>query len=532
MNCALFRTLLCILLGAGPAQSIQAAEQGKAVPKRGGTFRVSFPSDLRSLDPAIAYDNVSVPLCKMQFRGLLNFDDGVNLVPDQAKDWSISPDGRTYTFHLRPGVRFGHGRPVEAADYVFTFERMLDAKLASPGQTFFLGIRGAAEFVAGKATHVIGLKAPDPETFIVELVEPQFTFRYVLAMTFAGVVPREVVQREGANFQYHLVGTGPYQLAQWKRGVRWQLVRNPHYTGADGNVDGIDIMIGADSTTATMMLERGEIDLVLASPADAMRFQRDPARRDWLLPVDTASMDYLFMNTEMKPFDDIRVRQAVRHAVNKERLVKLTGGFSTVARGIVPPALSWTNNLLPLNEYDPPKARALLQEAGFPDGLKTELSYIVTTPVFARLAEAVQQDLREAGIDAELKPLAGTTFIVKASSRRQIPFGIWGWFQDYPDPSNFLDVLFNGERITETDCHNAAFYNNPAVNRLFHAAATNMDAQVRTKLLKEAEAHILQDAPGVPLVCEQYPVLLNPRVRGNLGHPVWLLRYESVWLDP
>ena len=142
--------------------------------------------------------------------------------------------------------------------------KALDAKLASPGQTFFRGIRGAADYVAGQAAHVAGLKAPDPETFIVELVEPQFTFRYVLAMTFAGVVPREVVQREGANFQYHLVGTGPYQLAQWKRGVRWQLVRNPHYTGADGNVDGIDIMIGADSTTATMMLERGEIDLVLA----------------------------------------------------------------------------------------------------------------------------------------------------------------------------------------------------------------------------------------------------------------------------
>jgi ABC-type transport system substrate-binding protein len=526
-------TLLLFLLLAGAGGGIAAAEQGTAgAPQRGGTLHLSTPSDLRSLDPAIAYDNTSVPLCKLLFRGLLDYDEGVNLVPDQAQDWSLSPDARTYTFHLRPGVRFANGRPVEAADYVFSFERILDPKVASPGQTFFMGIQGAAEFVAGKAPHVSGLRAPDAQTFVVELTQPQFTFRYVLAMNFADVVPRDVVQRYGADFQYHLIGSGPYQLTEWRRGIRWRFARNPHYSGTDGYVDGLDLMVGADDTTATMMLERGEIDRTLASPAEAIRFKRDPRLRSWLRLVDTANVDYIFMNTEMKPFDDVRVRRAVNHAINKERLVKLTGGFNSVAQGIVPTSLGWTNSRLTTYDYDPAKARALLREAGFPNGFKTELWYMIDLPVIARLAAGAQQDLQQVGIDAELKPANGTTFLIKASARHQIAFGVWGWFADYPDPSNFLDVLFNGERITDTDCNNVAFYNNPAVNRLLDAASGDMNVAARTEQLREAESRILAGAPWVPLVNERVPVLVNPRIKGRLVHPVWMWRYEKVWPEP
>jgi ABC-type transport system substrate-binding protein len=140
--------------------------------------------------------------------------------------------------------------------------------------------------------------------------------------------------------------------------------------------------------------------------------------------------------------------------------------------------------------------------------------------------------LKQVGIDAELKPANGSTFLIKASARRQVSFGVWGWFADYPDPSNFLDVLFNGARITDTDCNNVAFYNNPAVNQLLDAASINMSVDERSKLFREAEKLIMADAPWVPLVNEQIPVLVNPRVRGKLIHPVWLWRYEKVWLDP
>jgi len=523
--------LLVISVCSGFSQ-VATGQGGASAPRRGGTLKLSIVSDLRSLDPAIAYDNLSVPLCKMLFRGLLDFDESVNLVPDQASDWNISPDGKTYTFHLRPGVRFANGRPVEAQDYVYSFERILNPKEASPGQSFFLGIKGANEFVAGKAPHVEGLKTPDAQTLVIELAAPEFTFRYVLAMNFANVVPREVVEKYGADFQSHLIGSGPYRLAEWRRGIRWRFERNPHYSGTDGYVDAVDLMVGADDTTTSMMLERGEIDSTRTTPPDALRFKRDPRLAGSLRLVDTANVDYIFMNTEMKPFDDVRVRRAVNYAINKERLIKLTGGFNSVADGIVPVSLGWTNDTYARYDHNPEKARELLREAGFPNGFKTELWYMINLPVVARLAQGAQQDLHQVGIEAELKPLNGSTFLIKASARRQISFGVWGWFADYPDASNFLDVLFNGSRISETDCNNVAFLNNPAVNRLLDAAGASVDADERTKLFREAEKLLMADAPWVPLVNERVPVLVNPRLKGKLVHPVWMWRYEKVSLEP
>jgi ABC-type transport system substrate-binding protein len=526
------RALPLLLLWAVLAAVTRASEPVAATPKRGGTLHLASPSEIRSLDPAIAFDGFSIPLVRLLFRGLLDYDDATGLVLEQAKDWNISPDGKTYTFHLRPGVRFTNGRDVEAEDYVFAFERILSPQTGSPGETYFLDILGAREFVDGKAAHVSGLRAPDKATLVIELKEPRFTFRYVLAMTFASAVPREVVQQYGTDFQSHLVGSGPYRLAEWRRGISCRFERNPYYRGTDGFVDSVEIMIGGDDAATTMMLERGELDQVLASPAQAIRFKRDLRLRSWLTRVNVADTDYLFMNTEMKPFDDVRVRRAVNFAINRERLLRLAGGFGTVAHGVVPPSMPWSNPGLPRYDFDPEKARTLLREAGYPHGFKTELWYIVDAPIFVRQAEGIQQDLRQVGIEVELRPANFTAFNAKVTTRHQVPCGIWGWFQDYPDPSDFLDVLFNGERITETDCNNVAFYNNPEVNRCLDAAVKSLDAAERTRLFRQAENIIMQDAPWAPLIHEQFPVLYHPRVHGADPHPVWLYRYEHMWLDP
>lgn len=522
-----------ILVGAMLAFSAAAEPDGAPDhPIRGGTLRLAEPTDLLTLDPAIAYQTENIPIVRLLFRGLLEYDNGVNLVPGQAKDWSISPDGRTYTFHLRPGIKFSDGRDVEAEDYVFSFERILNPASDSPGQGFFTDIEGAQAFIDGKTNHVSGLSAPDKYTLIIRLQNPLYTFRYILAMTFAVAEPRDIVQRYGRDFQYHLVGSGPYRLVEWKRGIRWRLERNPYYTGPDGYVNAIDIMIGGDDTTETMMLERNELDRVLAGPPEAIRFKRDPRIRSQLVAVPTVSTDYLFMNTEMKPFDNVLVRRAVEYAINKKRLVALTGGFATVATGIVPPAMSWTNTGLPRYDYDPSRARALLREAGYPNGIQITMAYMDDVQPFPRLAQSIQQDLQQAGINATLRPLNDAVFFVNASTRHQTQCALWDWFQDYPDPSDFLDTLFNGRYITETDCNNTAFYNNPLVNRLLDEATSSLDLNARTRLFKQAEDLIMQDAPWAPLIHESVPVIYNRRVHGTQPHPVWLWRYEWMWLDP
>jgi oligopeptide transport system substrate-binding protein len=533
MNPTLPRFTLFLGLVALAVKAFAASEPlAEERPQRGGTLRLGFPVDWRTLDPAIAFDADAAPLDKLLFRGLIDFDDGIGLVPDQASDWNISPDGKTYTFHLKPGMRFSNGREVEAEDYVFSFERILNPKTGSPGQTYFLGILGASEFNEGKAPHVRGLHAPDRRTLIIELKDPQFSFRYVLTMNFADVLPRDVVRQFGNDFQYHLTGSGPYRVTDWRRGMSWRFERNPYYTSSDGYVNAVEIMIGGDRTLMGMMVERGEIHWAQASQADYVRFKRDPRLCSWLELVGTASTDYFFMNTELKPFNDVRVRHALSHAINPVRVTELAGSYNQPAHEIVPPSMPWSNPGLPRYDYNPERARALLREAGYPDGFNTELYYIVSRLDDARVAQGIQQDLGEVGVQVELKPVSYNAFEVKARAHRQVPCGLWGWFQDYPDPSDFLDVLFNGERITDTDCNNVAFYNNPEVNRRIDQAGVSNDANERTRLFREAEAAIMTDAPWVPILHERIPMLRHPSLHGAVPHPVWLWRYQYMWLEP
>jgi peptide/nickel transport system substrate-binding protein len=367
---------------------------------------------------------------------------------------------------------------------------------------------------------------------IIELKQAKFTFRYILAMCFTAVVPRDLVARYGGDFQYHLAGSGPYRVAEWKRNIRWRLERNPFYTGTDGLVDQVEIMIGPDPSLCAMMLEHGELDRMTAGPAEAARFRRDPRLRAWVQSVDTSNTDYLYFNTEMKPFSDVRVRRAMNHAVNRERLIKLAGGLGVPARGIIPPAMPWTNPSLHLPDYNPAKARELLREAGYPNGFATELWYEINRSIDVRVCAGIQQDLHEVGVEAELRPATVAAFEVKVRSRRQVACGYWGWMEDYPDPSDFLDVLLNGDRITEADCNNVAFYNNPEVNRRLAWAGNSIDAAERQTLFREAEQLVVQDAPWAPILHEQLPVINHPRLHGTDQHPVWLWRYEKMWLDP
>lgn len=500
-------------------------------PRRGGTLRLWFPQDWRSLDPAIGFDGDSIPLQKLLFRGLIDFDaTGTRLVPDQASDWNISPDGKTYTFHLKPGVRFSNGREVEAEDYVFSLERILDPRTGSVGQSYYMDIAGAKEFTEGRATHVTGLRAPDRRTLVIQLAKPSFTFRYMLTMMFASALPRDVVRQQGANFRPHLIGSGPYEVRHWRRDVRWRFERNPQYSGTEGWVDSVDVQFGGDVSLRVMMVERGEIDRTKADAVSALRYARDPRLRSalhWVTPVNTG---YLFLNTEMKPFDDPRVRQAMNHAIDKRRLMQLAGGLAVAADSVVPPSMPWTNPGLPSYEYSPDKARALLREAGLPNGFKTGLWFINARAIDKRLAEGMQQELRAVGIEVQLEGINQSAFEVKARSRRQVACGIWSWSQDYPDPSNFLDVLLNGDRITDQDCNNLAFYSNPEVNRRLALAGDSFDPETRLRLFREAESIVMQEAPWVPLYHQRDPIIRHPRLRGDVPHPVYLWRYENMWL--
>jgi ABC-type transport system substrate-binding protein len=501
--------------------------------KRGGTLRLATPTDIQSLDPAIAYDTISWPLVRLLFHGLLDYDDGLNLIPWQARDWSVSADKRVYTFHLRPGVKFSNGREVVAEDYVYTLERVLNPKTKSPGAGFFGNIVGATAFQDGKAQRVRGVRAPDKHTFVVTLEQPDLSFQYVMAMPFTYVVPREVAEKYGDDFSRHPVGTGPYLLAEWRRGMRLRFVRNPRYNRRDiPYCDVVDVMIGGDQTLHLMMFERGELDFMDNIPIpDFVRIMRHPRLKRCAERIPNNGIIYLSMNTEMKPFDNLKVRQAMNYAIDRRRLLRLLNQRGILANGVLPPLMPGFNPHLKGYDYNPDKATQLLREAGYADGFSTTLWFVSSDLPSTRLSEAIQEDLDKVGVKVELKPVAQAMFIEAIGRRKNVPLALPGWYQDYPDPNDFLDVLLGGERIVKESCNNVAFYKNPKVDKLLGEAAHCTDPQKRYHLYQQAEEIVVRDAPWVFIYHPYLEVLRQPWLHGLKLHPVWPMRYERLWME-
>ena len=533
------RRVCCLLLIVCCLLSLNACGPAPTVERTGGNdgvLRVAIPSDARTLDPAIAYDIVTWPLVRAMFHGLIDYDDDLNLIPWQSREWTTSDDGRVLTFYLQSGVRFANGREVNAADYVYTLERILNPATKSPGQGFYRNISGVQDFQDGKTPHVRGLRAPGRYTFVVELEQPDPTFLHVLAMPFAYVVPEEEVNRS-EDFAQRPVGTGPFNLVEWRRGARLRFERNPMYAHQkEIKLDAFELMVGGDGALHMMMFERGELDIANVTAIgipdpDFVRVMQDPRLSRYVDSQPLNAIGYLSMNTEMPPFDSIEVRQAMNYAIDKRHLIRLMSERGTPARGVLPPGMPGYNPDLKGYAYNPEKARQLLYKAGHPDGFSTELWINAATNTEVRQAQAIQQDLKKIGVTVVIKAVTGATRIEAIGRRGTVPFALFGWYQDYPDPSNFLDVLLNGRRITDVNSNNVAFYNNPEVNALLDEAAFEADRQRRLSLYQEAEVLIVRDAPWVFLYHPNMYILRQPWLKGLDLNPVWPIRYERMWIE-
>jgi len=516
------------------AQSADATSNAPT-PKRGGTLRLALPTDVSSLDPALAFDTISQPFLLLLYQGLVEYDDGVKLLPCLATDWNISEDLRIYTFHLRPGVRFSNGREVAASDFVYTLERILNPKTAAPTESYFEGIAGAKDFRAGKAPNVRGLRAPRSDTLVIELEEPNPPFLYILTLPGALVVPREEVERFGQSFASHPVGTGPYRLAEWRRGIKMRFERNPLSSQADRqNLDAIEVMAGGDSALHMMRFERGELDIadITANPGipvpDFLRIQRDPRWHNLIEKMQGPLTEFLVLNTEMAPFDDLKVRQAMNYAIDKNKVVKLLHGTATPVNGVLPSTMPGFNTNLAGFRHDPARARQLLAASGHAGGFSCKLWCWNEETM---IASALQYDLAQAGINAQLNPVAFATLVESTERRKTAQCSLSGWSQDYPDPSDFLDTMYNGNRITEEGCQNGSFYNNPQVNKLLAEAAACQDPEQRLRIYQAAEQAVVDDAPVVPLFQRYIYALRQPWLRGVRLHPVLYFRFERMWIE-
>jgi oligopeptide transport system substrate-binding protein len=519
MRVAAVASLLVLLFGCAPSSSGGPTADEPYL-------RLADQDDIPTLDPARGYDTASWQFEEMLFNTLVDYDADGHLVPELATAWEISDDRRIYTFHLRSDVRFTNGRPVEAADVRFSLERALSPQTRSQGAEFFRGILGA-DACQEQSCQVAGIETPDPHVLRIRLQEFDPLFLHKLAMPFAAAVPQEEVARWGEDFARHPVGSGPFKLQEWAPGQRLLFVRNPDYFIARvPRLAGVLRLVGVTDDLAWLKYRSGQLDVANIPPAEFPRVVKDPDDQALLRHVTTMRTSYLGMKCTLPPFTDRRVRQAMNYAVNKQKLLRLINDRGVVAKGFLPPNMPGYNPNVPGYPFDPARARALLVEAGYPHGFATTL-WIRSDETTRRLAQSVQQDYADIGVAIRIKPLAWGPFLEAVRAPDLAPFFYLGWEADFPDPSNFLDVLLDSKSI---GTNNNTDYSNPEVDTLLAAAAHTVDPAARLEVLQRAELIAIADAPWVFLFHPVSYEIVSARVREFELHPLRPARFERVWL--
>ena len=478
----------------------------------------------RTLDPALTLGGPDSPIGHI-FSGLVTLDSNLQVQPDLAAGWEISPDGTVYTFYLRKDVLFHDGTPFTAADVIFSWERATDPALGSDTSgTYLNDILGAEERLAGASGSLAGLHAIDDHTLEVTIDAPKVYFLAKLTYPAAYIVQQANVA--GRNWEHEAIGTGPFKLDHWTDDQEIVLTRNADYYGDNGNVERVVYLIGQGIPLA--MYELDEIDLVGLGGANLARAldPNEPFSTDLATGVDMCTTTLTF-DTTLPPFDDARVRQAFNYAIDKEKLIAtLYNDNALPAHGALPPGMPGYNEALMGYPHDPEQARALLAEAGFPDGAGFPVVSFYTsgyTDVGSLVEAAISMWQETLGVTIQATLLDPFIYYDELYAGHHGQIFSTGWCADYPDPQNFLDILYG----TGSN-QNLGGYSNPAVDRLLAQAQGEPVPATRLSIYAEAEAQIVADAPVIFLVHSQSAVLIKPRLQGYVLTPIGVPQWHRV----
>jgi peptide/nickel transport system substrate-binding protein len=531
---ALLRSLLIGLLAIAPAcdaLDLLSARPARPEPQKTQTLIAGKPGDAIGLDPARISDDESVEVCEQIYEHLFVYAPGSTVVvPQLATGYDVDALGVVWTFHLRPGVRFHDGTPMDAAAVVFSFERQRDPFHPQHEADF--------AYWTDQYSYIEKIEAVDPLTVRIRIERPYAPFLASLAMFPASIVSPTAVKKWGPDYPHHPVGTGPFRLASWAPGDRIVIERNDDYWGPRPRLGRVVFRDIPDARQRLVALEGGAVDVAYSILPEELQYVKlHPDLR--LHQTEVANVAYLAMNTSRPPFDDVEVRRAVNHAVNKVPIVKLVyQGLAVPAAGPIPPTLFAYDADIQTYPYDPAKARAILAAKiaeGKLDPRRRYKLYVPTTPRSylpdpEQVARVIQKNLEEVGLHTDLvvSEIAAHTDAIR---NRKHDLCLFGWTADNGDPDNFLKVLLDHDENRIGPEQNDAVYRNGELHGLLTYAEETFDPAERKRLYATAQEIVARDAPWVPLAHSELIVAARREVEGLELHPTATVYYDGAWLN-
>lgn len=515
--------------------------QGKTI------FNINLDQGLTSLDPAFARNQNAIWMTNQIFNGLVQINATLETVPCIAKTWQVSEDALTYTFNLRNDVYFqddsifenGKGRKVTASDFVYSFYRLIDPKVASSGGWIF----------SDKVKDINNFIAVNDSTFQIKLTRPFPPFMSLLTAQYCSVVPKEVVEHYGKDFRSHPVGTGPFKFKYWKEGEILVLLKNQHYFEKDSNgaqlphLDAVKASFITDKQSGFMSFLKKDLDFY---------YNVDGSYRDDILTksgVMTAKYKGKFTLTKSpylcteyvgilvdstldivknSPLRFKKVRQAINYSIDREKLIKyLRNGVGIPANsGFIPKGMPGFDSLAVHGyPYNPKLASRLLAEAGFPDGKGLPEITLNTTTTYKDLIEFIQGQLGAIGIKTKIDVSPGSS-LRELMAKNHVNFFRGSWLSDYADGENFLSMFYSKNKVPYGPNY-TAFYNK-AFDKLFEQSYYEPDDEKRFKLYRQMDQMVMDYSSVVPLFYDQSVAMLQNYISGYNFNPLSLMILKNV----
>jgi peptide/nickel transport system substrate-binding protein len=535
---------------SGPAPSAAPESPAAGAPKTGGTLVVGLEGDINRTDPSLVDDLNSTYVLENMLETLVTLKPGTGdqIVPALAKSWDISPDGLTYTFHLQPGVKFHDGTDLNAEAVKFNFDRWLNI----PKTYIDLGYTYYIDTVIGHgdSSFVKDVQAPDPETVVVTLRQPNSAFLVQMTLTpFAISSPKALADGNASAPDFKdnkyatggppaAVGTGPFMFQEWKPGDHVTVVKNPNYWNAAAGgpyLDQITFKPYPDTTARLNALQAGDIDFAeTLAPTDMATVEGDSK----LTAIDRGSacnVGQLAMNQTHKPFDNLKIRQAVAAAVNRQAIADaFFAGSGVVVNNWTPPGSPFAKDL-PFPAYDPEAAKQLIADSGV-----TDLSFDFWYPSNVARAympdpkaefEAILNDLEAVGFQPNPKTAPWSPDYLAAETIGKYPMWLIGWNCDWFGIDNFLYTADFGYRGNPVGPNPEFGYKNDAMNQAMVDALKATDEATQKADWEKAQDLIFADMPTLPLVSGKTPAGMQSYVKGFVPGPTLLEIFTDTWLD-